>query len=419
MSAIVKRSDNQIETAVQLPEIQNKFRQLLGDRGNQFLGSLLSASVLNKDLAECPAESVINAALIAASINMPINQSLGFCYIIAYKDRNGVKMAQFQMGWKGLVQLCIRSGQYESIWVTEVYEGEGRWNRFTGKFEQTGEKVSNKIVGYLAHFQLLSGFKSSLYMSEDEIETHALAYSQSYKYQKSSSIWAKNRAAMGKKTVLKLLLSRFGIMSVEMEKAVIADQSVVRADGSIHYDDNSGDVALVEIDRALPFRAEIGTLETAEQFNAFLQAHKDLQNGVKKAVWAAVMKQAETVGGLVFDKDSKRFNAIEKQAPPAPAAIQEPAPANDPVRKLPNFTPGMKNDDIAHALGYKDVWRLQADLTKFSGYKFNGKTALDTWNECKKMLTVQQGLTEPPVESREPGSDDFDEPDWGGIQKAA
>lgn len=173
---------------------------------------------------------------------------------------------------------------------------------------------------------------------------------------------------------------------------------------------------------------KIGNIEDLQKF---YEDCAELKNGVREAVGKAFKEKAAKME-VTFDKALKKFvpaqTPLVKTAIPAPeatfiaspasAVIQETAPANDTARKLPNFSPGMDNTAIATALGYDNVWKLQADLKNFSGYQFKGHSALDTWHECKKMLAAQQE-TDQPVESREPGSDDVDEPDWGGIQKAA
>lgn len=172
---------------------------------------------------------------------MPINPSLGFSYIVPFKNQ-----AQFQIGYKGIVQLALRTGQYKTINAGAVCEGQIQEIDFvTGEIIR-GEKISDEIVGYVAYFELLNGFHKSLYMTVDEIDEHAKKYSQSYNYDlksgRKSSVWSSNFHAMACKTVLKLLLSKFGIISIDQQgldiiKALQADQAVISENG-LKYIDN-------------------------------------------------------------------------------------------------------------------------------------------------------------------------------------
>ena len=236
--------------------IKSRFEKILDSSPESFISSILSIVRSNSKLRVCSPNSILSAAGIAAALRLPINPSLGFSYIVPYKNQ-----AQFQIGWKGLVQLAMRSGQYRTINSGAVCEGQIEDIDFvTGEIIR-GEKVSDKIVGYVAYFELLTGFKKSLYMTVEEIEEHAKNYSQSYAYDlrngKKSSVWSTNFDAMAKKTVLKLLLSRFGIISIDQQgldliKALQADQSVITETG-FRYIDNEHDE-----ENVVPFSDVIG-----------------------------------------------------------------------------------------------------------------------------------------------------------------
>jgi len=216
------------------PAVQENIKAVLGDKKEQFITSVASLVNSNEKLQAVDRKSLFSACLIAASLDLPINQNLGFAYIIPYKD-----MAQFQMGYKGFIQLAMRSGQFKTINVTDVMEGEiVSNNRLTGEIQfnwiQEGREKA-KPVGYVAYMELINGFNKSLYMTTKELNQHGLKYSQSMK--KGYGLWKEEFDVMAKKTVLKLLLSKYAPMTTEMEKAQLADQAVI-TDGDYKYMDN-------------------------------------------------------------------------------------------------------------------------------------------------------------------------------------
>ena len=234
---------NQSLTAyVNSPNIMNRFIELLGEKkAKAFTSALISVCNGNDQLKECDSRTIVGAAGLAAMTNLSISPSLGQAYIVAYN-----KKAQFQVGWKGLVQLAHRTKQYAALHAGKVCEGEiERINPVTGE-AILGEKISDKVVGYVAYMRLVNGFEKTLYMTKDEIEAHALKYSKSYTYDKrsgkKSSPWSTNFDAMASKTVLKRLLNNYGILSTEMVEVMQADQAVVDKD-NFTYVDNGGDVA--------------------------------------------------------------------------------------------------------------------------------------------------------------------------------
>lgn len=208
--------------------VSKRLNELLGKRSPQFVTSLVSAVNANTMLANCEPKSVLTAALTAASLDLPINQNLGFAYLIPYKNKSG-EVCQFQMGYKGFIQLAQRSGYYKTINATDVREGEMTgFDRLSGEltFEWLNDSERNeaKVVGYVAYFQLLNGFEKSLFMTTDELEKHANKYSKNYAKHKSG-LWADNFDSMAKKTVLKLLISKFGPLNTQLEDAIQKDQT--------------------------------------------------------------------------------------------------------------------------------------------------------------------------------------------------
>lgn len=237
---------NQFEKAVNNDLVRAKFREVLGKNAEAFVGSLLSLVKSNDLLLKAAPNTVIAAAMQAATLKLPINQNLGLAYIVPYWNSKAKEnQAQFQMGWKGFVQLAERTGQYKTINASVVYEGQIEDIDFVTGNIIKGKKISETVVGYVAYIEFLNGFSKTFYMDKDEMERHAMKYSQSYK--KGFGVWKDNFDAMALKTVLKLLISKYGIMSIEMEssnlaRAIAADQAIVNEDDTYTYADNDNDV---------------------------------------------------------------------------------------------------------------------------------------------------------------------------------
>lgn len=248
--------------------IKEKFNEVLGKKAPQFIASITNVMSGSTTLKACNATSVVGAAFVAASLDLPIDPNLGFAAIVPYdkkfKDKNGnwnkVKMAQFQMMYKGFVQLAIRTGEYEKMNCSEVYEDEMvSYNPITGECEfvkdfsecmQRENGETDKIVGYYAWFRLKSGFTKELYMSKAEVLNHAKKYSQSYRYDlrdnRQTSAWTTDFSMMAKKTVIKMLLSKWGILSIQMQQALTDDQKVFLGEETDEYADNQIDVMEAE-----------------------------------------------------------------------------------------------------------------------------------------------------------------------------
>jgi len=212
--------------------VKARFNEILGKNANAFMSSIISATKSNPTLSECEPNSVISSAVVAATLNLPIQSNLGFAHIVPYnqKDKNGEmsKVAQFQMGYKGFIQLALRTGQYKNINASEVYEGElVNFDRITGEVElDTKKKRSEKVIGYVAYFKLLNGFEKMFYLTKEQVQNHGSKYSKSYsnKYGR----WQQDFDSMALKTVIKLLLSKYGILSVDMQTAITVDQAIIK-----------------------------------------------------------------------------------------------------------------------------------------------------------------------------------------------
>lgn len=257
------------------PNTDAYLTSVLAERKGEFINNLTAVVANDAKLQACEPVTLMYAALKATALRLPLDPNLGQAYIIPYKNNRERKTeAQFQIGWKGFIQLAIRSGQFQTINTTDIREGEMQgYDLMTGEVnvKAVPERESKPVVGYLAYFKLTNGFAKSLYMSAEEIEQHATRYSQSYrgKY-KDSSLWATDKDAMAKKTVLKLLLNRFAPLSVDMQKAVQADQSVLHGDGKLEYVDNSKN-QLAEMAQAAmveDVESEQVTQDPAVEYNA-------------------------------------------------------------------------------------------------------------------------------------------------------
>ena len=272
----------QVKSMLNDDKVKSRFNEILGANAQQYMASIINTVSASNELKKCEATSILAAAFVAASFDLPIDTNLGFAAIVPYnrstKDADGnwvkVMSAQFQMMYKGFVQLAIRSGEYEKMNCSEVYQDElVSFNPITGECEfvtdfsdctQRDEGDPKNIAGYYAWFRLRSGFSKELYMSKKAVQNHAKKYSQAYRYDlsknKQSSKWSTDFDAMAKKTVIKLLLSKWGILSVKMQQAIIEDQKVYDEQGNDSYSDNQPDVIAAQD----PFNA-IESKDEAEQ----------------------------------------------------------------------------------------------------------------------------------------------------------
>lgn len=252
--------------------MRTKIHQMVGATDSQeFITSITSAVNTNPALAECDPQTIISAALLGQSLHLKPSPQLGYFYMVPFNNRKkGTKEAQFQLGYKGLLQLAIRTSEYIDIDAIEIKEGEykGR-DKFTGrpKFEFVEDddiRENLPVVGYMAYFEMKNGYIKRLYWSKTKMENHADTYSMAFdleKYHdlqegkipqseqwKYSSFWYKNFDEMAKKTMLRQLLSKHGLLSTEMQKAVESDQAVITKDLQPEYVDNENviDNAAVE-----------------------------------------------------------------------------------------------------------------------------------------------------------------------------
>lgn len=228
--------------ALQSEGYKQLINNTLGDPkvAQRFVANISSVVANNSTLQKCEPASILTAGFQAESLNLPLNQSLGYAYVVPYGDK-----AQFQIGYKGLIQLAIRSGQYTDIDTFTIKDGEykGR-DKNTGRpifefIEDDGVAESKEVIGYMATFTLLNGFTKQLYWSKEKTVKHAKQYSKSFGNGSRTDLWSNQFDLMAMKTVLKQLLSKYGLLSVELQQALEADQAVIDEKGNKEYVDNT------------------------------------------------------------------------------------------------------------------------------------------------------------------------------------
>ncbi|MFD1450869.1 recombinase RecT [Oceanobacillus sojae] len=243
------------------PAVMKRFEEVLGNRANQFTASILGLYNSEKMLQKADPMSVISSAMIAATLDLPVDKNLGYAWIVPYAGK-----AQFQMGYKGYIQLALRTGQYRNINVIEVYEGELiKWDRLTEEIDLDFEaKQSDKVIGYTGYFELINGFRKTVYWSKEDIEKHKKRFS------KSDFGWKKDWDAMAKKTVIRNLLNKWGILSIDMQKSVVSDNKVGSSDMDHlgEADDNIIDAEYTETDDSETTDKDTGQTEADFEINA-------------------------------------------------------------------------------------------------------------------------------------------------------
>jgi recombination protein RecT len=222
------------QTVIKAQAVQENILSTLGSasKTKKFTAALISAVSTNRDLQACDGVSVISAALLGESLNLSPSPQLGHYYMVPFGDHGStVKKATFQLGYKGYIQLAIRSGQYKKLNVVAVKDGELKsFNPFTedidvSPIEDPDAREKAKTIGYYAMFELVNGFKKCMYWSKAKMEAHAEKYSMGYKAHKGYTFWEKDFDGMAFKTMLRQLISKWGIMSIEMQNAFASDNT--------------------------------------------------------------------------------------------------------------------------------------------------------------------------------------------------
>ena len=263
MANEIQKTQPKFSVVIQTDIYKNLINNTLGNpkKAERFIASISSAVATNPNLQQCEAGTILSAALLGESLDLNPSPQLGHYYLVPYKNnKTGSTEAQFQLGWKGYYQLAIRSGQYKDLDVLEIKEGE-----YLGRDKQTGKqkfefiedeetRLSKPTIGYLGYFELLNGYRKQIYMSKTEMEKHADTYSKAFNLAdynklkagqipekdmwKYSSYWYKDFDGMAFKTILRRLISKYGVMSIEMQEAYTKDMSVMKENGDYEYVDN-------------------------------------------------------------------------------------------------------------------------------------------------------------------------------------
>lgn len=233
--------------AIQTDTYKSLINKTLGDekRASRFIASISSAVATNPDLQQCDAGTILSGALLGESLNLSPSPQLGQYYLVPFNDsKRGCKVAQFQLGYKGYIQLAIRSGQYKKLNVLAIKKEE------LVKYDSLNEEIEVNLiddeelrenaetVGYYAMFEYTNGFRKTMYWSKTKMQKHALKYSKGYAAKKGYTFWEKDFDGMAFKTMLRQLISKWGIMSIELQNAVEKDMGVIKQDGTIDYVDN-------------------------------------------------------------------------------------------------------------------------------------------------------------------------------------
>jgi len=251
-----QRGVDLLKNMLNAESVQAQFKNALGKNSGTFVASVIDLYNGDKSLQQCEPKAVVMEALKAAVLHLPINKALGYAFIIPfnnnrkvkYTDEQGVERERwekvmeptFQIGYKGLIQLAMRTGQYRTLNADAVYEGELRKvNKLTGEIAFDGERTSDKVVGYFCYFELLNGFAKTLYMTVEQMAMHAKRFSKGLKKETtveslinlaalpvsdSNAVgWMGNFHGMAIKTVIRNLLSKYGYLSVEMQNAIADD----------------------------------------------------------------------------------------------------------------------------------------------------------------------------------------------------
>lgn len=226
-----------LRSVLEDPAYKKRLSELLKDRAPQFCAALVQVVGRSWQLQKCNHDSVIGAAITAAALDLSIDSNLGEAHLVPYGDQ-----CQFQLGYRGLTQLSLRSGQFKRIGWKVVYEGElQKWDELTGELvlDET-KKTSDTVVGYAAYFALINGFERGSYWSKERVDKHSERYSQAVKKKKTDSPWFTSYDTMAMKTVLKDLLSHWAPKSIVMQTALAKDQQVFKNVDEASYLDNPG-----------------------------------------------------------------------------------------------------------------------------------------------------------------------------------
>lgn len=320
--------ENSLRAIINRPEYASRFNQVLGERAPQFMSSIIS---LGASMPDVEPRSIIASCMIAATLDLPIDKNLGFAWVVPYRAKDKVKYGQFQMGYKGYIQLALRTAQYSRLNVCEVFEGELiRYDKFTGDIVlDPSQRKSNKVVGYASYLKLTFGFEHAEFWTVEDIRKHAENYSQAYraakKYNDADSPWAANFDAMAKKTVLSMHIRKWGPMSVQIQTAIKAEidspPPPAETEKEAKPADDADQIPGAEVNatkESMPLAELQKILEDNgvpfDDFRSWLTTSGTYRDGDSIATWAEVpMKVAQVImEGKLFSKIIKIYGKAKK-----------------------------------------------------------------------------------------------------------
>lgn len=254
-----------------------------GKDGQRFISAIVSAVNTNSALQECTNQSILSGALLGESLKLSPSPQLGHYYLVPFNDKEKGKVAQFQLGYKGYIQLAIRSGQYRKLNVMAIKEGELEYFDPLNEDIKVNLMVDNwdareeaQTIGYYAFFELVNGFRKAIYWSKAQMKAHALKYSQGYKRDLEKgwkyTFWSKDFDGMAYKTMLRQLISKWGVMSIELQNAIDADMAVINEDGTKNYVDIDNDDSVIDMEQKQEKQEEEQPKQPAAQKPTDVQA---------------------------------------------------------------------------------------------------------------------------------------------------
>lgn len=283
MTEIIEKKAPWAIAIFQREDTQKKFQEVLGKKWTSFVTSMMTIIWQNDMLKNADPNSVYLSAMTAATLDLPVNPNLWFAYILPYNNKTWT-VAQFQLWYKWFIQLAQRSGQFKTISATPVYEWQlVEENPLTWYIFDWKAKKSDKVLWYAWYFALINGFEKVMYMTKEELEKHGKKYSQTYK--KWFGLWETDFDAMATKTVIKLLLSKFAPLSVDMQRAIIADQWIIEDEtlDNVIYPDNpplmETEVS-IDIDILGNWRSQIDDCKNLEELDALRRQNKPTNKDV-------------------------------------------------------------------------------------------------------------------------------------------
>lgn len=283
MTEIIEKKAPWAIAIFQREDTQKKFQELLGKKWTSFVTSMMTIIWQDDMLKSADPNSVYLSAMTAATLDLPVNPNLWFAYILPYKNKTWT-VAQFQLWYKWFIQLAQRSGQFKTISATPVYEWQlVEENPLTWYIFDWKAKKSDKVLWYAWYFALINGFEKVMYMTKEELEKHGKKYSQTYK--KWIWLWETDFDAMATKTVIKLLLSKFAPLSVDMQRAIIADQWIIEDEtlDNVIYPDNPplmDTEVSIDIDILDNWRSQIDDCKNLEELDALRRQNKPTNKDV-------------------------------------------------------------------------------------------------------------------------------------------